>query len=225
MTQTLSHLPGRLATFFSARSAARVAAGVALCSALLAASSGFAAESIRILTLDQGKNPRVTSDDQMVATRLHWDHGGVQMYIYSPQATVGMDTMTILPRNSNPSGITDGAIIDALGNTLTAWNDVGAGFDFNSGIVPTRAGIPPSLTQFYDGAALDGYSIISFQDPGISFGTGETTILGLTSLFYFQVDTDLSDLSNLPSFAIGSTLPDGSGAVVQIDINQDNIFD
>ncbi|HEX2987218.1 MAG TPA: hypothetical protein VHS06_03500, partial [Chloroflexota bacterium] len=39
------------------------------------------------------------------------------------------------------------------------------------------------------------------------------------------MDTDLSDLSNLPSFAIGSTLPDGSGAVVQIDINQDNIFD
>ncbi len=199
----------------------RFAAAFGISAALLLPATAIGAESIRILAQDQGPDPTTTADDELVATRLHWDldlDNGLHVFLYRDFVT-----QQVIAPAVNSNNINSNEIRTSIQRALENWNDTGSQFNFLQ--FPQFSDFAPydPLKPFGpDTVDLDRINLLTFQDPNVILpapGVG-TGVLALTSSFYFNQDVDLSDPSNIPPFVVSFSQQDAL-----VDLNQDNIFD
>jgi hypothetical protein len=187
---------------------------------LLVLGSAMGAGSFRFLRVDPGQRDDTFSDDLLRATRLKWRETAPKWTLFRDMTSRDPQTLeqgVIIPifnqDLSDPRFVyTQARVMEVVNKSIAEWNDVGSGFDWSSTVIPSDqwAGFDPNFPQGPTQAALDRYNLITFQDPSVVLAATDPNFvpLAVTSIWYFNQDVDLSDINNLPPFAITGDLFD-----------------
>ncbi|MGI8906535.1 MAG: matrixin family metalloprotease [Candidatus Sumerlaeaceae bacterium] len=204
--------------------------------ALLFSGTAFSAGSFRYMKPDPGPRGDTFTDDELIAKRLRWPSA------QSPIWTVYRDYSQIDPL-TNERGVivpgfnqdpffppyTQGRVMEVINNSISEWNDAGSNFNWSSSVVPSDfwSGFEPTLPRGPElWADLDGFNLITFQDPltVIEPPTEDGAILGINSIFFFNQDVDLSDINNLPGFVASVYFTEFLSASLGIFITPEDII-
>ncbi|AXA35065.1 Cartilage oligomeric matrix protein precursor (COMP) [Candidatus Sumerlaea chitinivorans] len=131
------------------------------------------------------------NDDELVASKIFWPD-----QLQPVQVVYFVDALgnVIAPAN-NVNNIQEFDISSAIHRALAEWNDAGSSFRFQEWPIPANfyAGFFPDLPQGPVAAGIDGFNLITFQDPNATFAAGDGFSYSLIT--YFNRDVDLTNLS------------------------------
>jgi len=182
---------------------------------VLLSSGLFAAGPLRIFKHEINV-PGDGSDDTFLAVNLHWDKEDQPVMVALYRDFFG----DVIAAVNNTYNIPSIEILQAIRRELEQWN----GVDFSTFkfleypvYADFLSGINPPFFMAPTEAALDRFMLITFQDPNVTLDAG---VLGLSSLWYFNRDFDLTQVIGVPPDVI-----DNPAGLVPVDFDLDGYID
>jgi hypothetical protein len=178
-------------------------------------------------------DPGDPSDDIVVPAPLRWSEESmpIQFYVFNPGGSVGStaDDSWILPGFFNNRGVSDLHVINSLNRSMERWNDVPySNMEFNASILQSYQAFvfdPINLPYGPEDMRIDGYNLITFQDPVLSPGVG---IASITTITYFNRDWDPSEGPFLPGSTLSTfteIVDEGVATVIGVRVPGSDIYD
>lgn len=180
-----------------------------------------AAGSFRIMVRDTGSHIDTASDDQLIATRLHWDLD-IDKPVPIILSWIQTLNQVIDPNNNGTGGtpvLTANDVSQAVLRALKTWNKSGSDFKFIEGVTPSYIFHSVNQANGPLEATLDRHNIITFLDQTNVLPPGDPTtgeILAVTTLWYFNQDVDLTDFNNIPPNFLTAVTFDGNQIIFQL---------
>jgi len=195
---------------------------------LFLAATSWGANRLDIFTVDPGDRDSPFDDWAGVAHMfVSEDLQPWQLYLYVDSSFNAIDPAV------NANGVSTWDVILGVREAARAWNDVSiSAFEFEDEVVPFDHTFTkfPNQTLIPGATGLDGWNLVTFQDPMMAATTG-TGVASLTVSWVFWQDYDLSSFIKLPPGVIivnppgTSPPPGGAGSIAQIDFDLDGIPD
>lgn len=153
----------------------------------------------------RGDDPASGLDDAQLNVPLHWDESELPLKVTIQRPALlppGFDGVLAF---DNPNGVTDAEVLQAVGRSMDAWNEVEASeFTFASSPgfstdFPNPYGDPFYLPFGPDSVRPDGFNLMTWTDVGVVPADGLNSI---ALVFYMPEDFDPSEDPRSPSTLI-----------------------
>ena len=131
----------------------------------------------------------------------------------------------------NANAVPTNLVLHGISKACQAWSDISiSSFKFQSTVTPVDQTFPkfPGQQLIQGATGLDGYNLVTFQDPNISLGAG---VVGMSMTWKVWRDFDLSSFINLPPNVIMPDPPGGypptagQPVFVRVDFDGDGYAD